>query len=219
MNENNVLLLTQDHNDTPTDEITSAPIYNEQRSGTPNYIPLVVFFTLMGNSHSRGASPFFSREINPELSDMLHDIAQYMPQARAANIERASTLLDFISKINSPAQVTIARKENATPIEIYSSLKRYIPLPMRQTVDMLMTSASSVKGLKRSNKSDDPLDSIINTLSTMRNLKKGLGMAGAAAEIISDMSSVKNDAGENPKANMPDISKLMELMGTLFTKK
>ena len=203
MDNDNTLLLT-DKIEATTEQITPGNIRSIN-----NYIPIIAMLALNNNSHL----------INPEIKDILIDIAPFMPQKQADNIECLSHTIDYISRINSPSQISTVRNEKPQPMEIYSTLKKYIPLPFKQTMDMLISSAGSIKGLKNGKHThSDPLDSIINTLSTMRNIKRSIGMAGAAAELFSGAS--QNTTKESPKKiNTPDFSKIAELMEALLSKK
>ena len=205
MDNNNTLLLTDKIEAPNTEQGTSST-----KGRIMDYIPVIAMLALKNNN---------SQLINPEIKDILIDIAPFMPQKQANNIERISHTIDYLSRINSPSQISVVRNENPHPMEIYSTLKKYIPLPFKQTMDMLITSAGSIKGLKRDKSTNsDPLDSIISTLSTMRNIKRSIGMAGAAAELLGGASqNTNNDAPQ--KINTPDFSKIAELMGAFLSKK
>ncbi len=166
--------------------------------------------TLPSPTHGRG-SPIEYLINNPELPDMMRDVAPYFSPASRQRINGMAYLGEFLHKMSDNSSAAAFSTEDAPSHnmkDFYSAIKKYIPMNKRQSIDLLLGTMDGVRQRMQPRQASNGLEGVINTLSRVNELSKMMSSMGNIRRLAEAVQH-----SEQP----PSPNGMMEAIGSMLS--
>ncbi len=144
---------------------------------------------------------------NPEIPDAMRDMAPYFSRDMRIRLIKMAAVGDFLIKMTSSAEVEAFSGNERLPINgMYSTMKKYIPMNKRQSIDGIMGLVDNVKTKMQVKPASNGIENVINTLSRINEINKFRTSAGAVKQIADTLSESRN-------GKAPTLDSMLDMIG------
>ena len=130
---------------------------------------------------------------NPELPDMARDAAPYFSPAARQTILKIAALGEFALKTREVADSFEASANNTNMNEFYSTMKKYVPMNKRNSIDMIMNLMNGMRSSFKPKSASNGLEGIINTLSGIDKISKMISATGDIKRLSGILSEQRSN--------------------------
>lgn len=143
---------------------------------------------------------------NPEIPDALRDMAPYFSNEMRHRIVQIAAVGDFMLRMSDDFSV-MSSDSSPAPIDgLYSTMKKYIPMNKRQSIDGIMGMIQNIKTKMQPKPAANSLENMINSLTRLNEMKK----------LVSGASTIKKLADGMSKKDGNDLEGVMSLMNNIM---
>ncbi len=131
---------------------------------------------------------------NPEIPDALRDMAPYFSNDMRQKIIKIAACGDFLIRLDDSRDVnTLEARE---PINgFYSTMKKYIPMNKRQSIDGIMSVIQNVKIKMQPKPAANNIENMINTLTKLNEMNKIMSGASTIKKLTDTIGSTNVNKG------------------------
>lgn len=147
---------------------------------------------------------------NPELPDALRDIIPYFSPSVRPKIAQLAAMSELMVRVTDISAFSVNTTEESPPVaQLYGTMKKYIPMNKRQNIDSIMGFVDNIKVKMKPKPASNGIESLIDMLTRLNEMKKLAASAGAVKKIASTINNSSKSGTSDTESMISAISSLM----------